>query len=283
VAKFTPKIQPTTNKNKIIDKLTLANIKRIPSPIPAKSQKEVNQISKYFKNIKLDNNTKQPQKLYTQASKQNISMFEVIKIKEAFPTIGANKIKQINNIVKGNTKAKPHIQMMIKEPSRKHIIISMSSENNMKFMKNSSIHVANMNRSLRNAKSEVLVDFIWSDLLGITVVTNKVSLQLDLQIIKQYVKNADNIDALQVEVPQLPQSKSYLKIIGISYFPYSNSQDRLTSSDVKEIIKQNQIFNNITLASRPHVIKVLPKSDMLIIWIDIWDVQSRSRAKSLIN
>ena len=155
--------------------------------------------------------------------KQNISMFEVIKIKKAFPTIGANKIEQINNIVKDNTKAKSHIQMIMKGLSRKHVIILMSGKNNMKFMKNFSIHVANMNRSLRNAKSEVLMDFIWSDPLEIMVVTNKVSLQSDLQIIEQYVKNADNIDALQVEVPWLLQSKSYLKIIGISYFPHSNS------------------------------------------------------------
>ena len=167
--------------------------------------------------------------------------------------------------------------------SRKHIIIPMSSENNMKFMKNSSIYVINMNKSLRNTKSEVLMDFIRSDPLWIMVVTNKISLQSDLQIIKQYVKNADNINALQVEVSWLPQSKSYLKIIGIPYFPHSNSQNQLTSSDIKEIIKQNQIFDNITLASKPHVIKVLPKSNMSIIWINIWDVQNRSRAKSLIN
>ena len=283
MAKFTLKIQSATNKNKIINKPTPANIERIPSPIPTKFQKEVNQISKYFKNIKLDNNTKQPQKSYAQALKQNISMSEVIKIKKTFPTIGANKIEQINNIVKDNTKAKSHIQMIMKGPSRKHVIILMSSKNNMKFMKNFSIHVANMNKSLRNAKSEVLMDFIWSDPLEIMVVTNKVSLQSDLQIIEQYVKNADNIDALQVEVPWLLQSKSYLKIIGILYFPHNNSQDQLTSSDVKEIIKQNQIFDNITLTSRPCVIKVSLKSDMSIIWIDIWDIQSGSRAKSLIN
>ena len=199
-------------------------------------------------------------------------MSEVIKIKEAFPTIGTNKIEQINNIVKGNTKVKPHIQMMMKEPSRKHIIILMSSKNNMKFMINSSIYLANMNRSLRNAKSEVLVDFIWSDPLRIMVVTNKVSLQSDLQIIEQYVKNADDINTFQVEVPQLLQFKFYLKIIGIPYLPYSNSQNQLTSSNVEEIIKQNQIFDNITLASKPRVIKVLPKSDMSIIWIVIWNV-----------
>ena len=141
--------------------------------------------------------------MYAQASKQNISTSEVIKIKEAFLTISTNKIEQINNIVKGNTKAKPHIQMMTKELSKKHVVITISNKNNMKFMKNSSIHVANMNRSLRNTKSEIFIDFIWSDPLGIMVVTNKVSLQLDLQIIKQYVKNADNINTLQVEVKEL--------------------------------------------------------------------------------
>ena len=86
--------------------------------------------------------------------------------------------------------------MTMKGLSRKHVIIPMSSKNSMKFMKNSSIHVANINRSLRNAKSEVLMDFIWSDPLGIMVVTNKVSLQSDLQIIEQYIKNADDINAL---------------------------------------------------------------------------------------
>jgi len=111
----------------------------------------------------------------------------------------------------------------MKDLSRKHIIIPMSNNNNMKFMKNSSMHVTNINRVLRNAKSEVLVDFIWSNPLGIMAITNKVSLQLDLQIIKQYIKNSNDIDAFQVEVPYLPQSKSYLKIIGIPYFPHSNT------------------------------------------------------------
>ena len=127
----------------------------------------------------------------------------------------------------------------------------MCNNNNARFMKNSSAHVTNINRALRNAKSEVLVDFICSNLLSIMIITNKVSLQLDLQIIKQYIKNSDDIDTLQVEVPCLPQSKSYLKIIGILFFLYSNSQDCFTPSNVKTIIKQNQILDNITLASKP--------------------------------
>jgi len=161
LAKFTPKIQPTTSKNsKEINKPSPTNIERIPLPIPAKSQKKVNVISKFFKSNKLANTTRQPLKLYAQASKQNISTFEIIKIKETFPSIGTKKIDQINNIVKGILKLKPYIQMTMKGLSRKHIIILMSNDNNMKFMKNSSMHVANINRALRNVKSKVLVDFI---------------------------------------------------------------------------------------------------------------------------
>ena len=39
--------------------------------------------------------------------------------------------------------------------------------------------------------------------------------------------------------------------------------------NVQDIIKQNQIFDNIVLASKLHVIKVSPKLDMAIVWIDI--------------
>jgi len=36
-------------------------------------------------------------------------MLDVIKIKETFPSIRAKKIDQINNIVNGFSKLKPHI------------------------------------------------------------------------------------------------------------------------------------------------------------------------------
>jgi len=46
-------------------------------------------------------------------------------------------------------------------------------------------------------------------------------------------------------------------------------QDCLLSQDVELVIKQNQIFNNVTLASKPRVIKTSPKLDMVIIWVNI--------------
>ena len=128
-------------------------------------------------------------------------MADVIKIKETFPSVGMKEIDQINNIIRRSFKSKPCIQMTTKGSFRKQVIIPMVKDNIDKFIKNSLIHVTNLNRNLRNAKLEVLVNFIHSDLLGITVVTNKVLLNSNLLIIERYIKNLENIDSTQVESP----------------------------------------------------------------------------------
>jgi len=62
-----------------------------------------------------------------------------------------------------------------------------------------------------------------------------------------------------------------------------NTNTSLSMDVVKTIIKNNHIFNNIAIASRPRIIKVSPRSDITIIWLDIWDSQSGSKMKGLIN
>ena len=149
-------------------------------------------------------------------------------------------------------------------------------------MDKSNAHVSNINRVLKNIKSDILVDFIHTDTADIIVVTNKVVSSLNLQTIKHYVKGANRINSNEVNSPRLPQSKSYLKIIDLLYFQ-ENTTTSIISNVVKNIFKENYIFNNIFLISKPKVIKVSPKSNMAIIWIDIWDIQSGSNTKMLIN
>ena len=92
-AKFTPKIQPAPKKHtKETTKSTLASIEKIPPPIPAKLQKEINVISKYFKNKQTETRNPENSKMYAQASKQSTSTLYVIKIKDMFLSIGAKKI-----------------------------------------------------------------------------------------------------------------------------------------------------------------------------------------------
>ena len=168
-SKFTPCIPPPNgNSKKNTPKSTPITInKALPLPLlPAKSKKEINVISKHFHPKKpLTNNIDRSAKLqtsksYAQASKTTTNTSDVLKIKEIFPALNARKIDQVNDIVHGQSKPKPRIKMTTKGSFRKHIIILISSNNAVSFMKNSSLNVASINKELRNAKTKVLVDYI---------------------------------------------------------------------------------------------------------------------------
>jgi len=75
--------------------------------------------------------------------------------------------------------------MTTKSPSRKQDIISISNENKSKFIETSSTHITNLNRALKNIKSEVMADFIYSDQAGIIIATNKAVSPLNLQTIEK--------------------------------------------------------------------------------------------------
>lgn len=137
----------------------------------------------------------------------------------------------------------------------------MNSNNTGKFMANSSDHIININRLLKNIKSECKTDYIRSEKSGIIIVTDKVISALDLE---KYVKNTNQIDVENVQAPHLPQSKSYLKIIGLPYL-MENMNVLLNSEVVEKILKNNHIFNNILLTSRPRIIKVSLKLGMAIV------------------
>lgn len=75
--------------------------------------------------------------------------------------------------------------MITKGPSRKQDIIFIGNENKSKFIETSSTHITNLNKVLRNIKSEVMANFICSDQADIIIVTNKAVLLLNLQTIEK--------------------------------------------------------------------------------------------------
>ena len=78
----------------------------------------------------------------------------------------------------------------------------MNGNNKTKFINDSSNHVTNLNRVLKNIKSDIIVNFIYQEQSEVTIVTNKVVSPSDLQTIKQYVKTT-NIEAKGVKVSRL--------------------------------------------------------------------------------
>jgi len=292
-SKVKSKFNPQVNKPKISAKgketVKPTFVSALPPPIPAKSQKEVNEISKFFKKTNSSTLTKSYAQASTTSKKTTSSISssnitrDTLKIKETFPNLPNKKIDLVQKVINGPiNKPRPRINMTTKGPSRKQVIVPMNSELSKKFIKDSSSHVTNINRALKGIDSKTMVNFIRVEDKGIVITTNNISSNSDLQEIENYVKSSLSSDAEQISSPRLPQSKSYLKIIGIPYNS-ENANSCISSDDVESILKSNHIFNDIVLASKPRIIKVSPKYDMAIIWIDIWDTQSGSNAKKIIN
>jgi len=70
--------------------------------------------------------------------------------------------------------------MTTKGPSHKQVIVSMNSEAAGRFLKNSSMHIININRALKNIKLKIMVDFICVEDKGIVISTNNIALPSDL-------------------------------------------------------------------------------------------------------
>ena len=133
------------------------------SPILAKLPKETNEIFKFFeKNPPSNVNKKSYAQVSLNASKSigTNTVRETLKIKEVFPSLQNKKIEQVQKIISGVTKLKPHINMTTKGLSCKQVIISISIDNANNFVKESSIYIANINRALKNIKLDVIADFI---------------------------------------------------------------------------------------------------------------------------
>jgi len=164
-------------------------ISPLPPPILAKTFKEVNEISKYFKK----NDTLQ-KKSYTQASSKPQSsnaMMNTLKIKEMFPNLQNQKIDQVQKIINGSeSKPKPRINMTTKGPSYKQIIVPMSKEVASKYIKDASSHISSINRALKSIKSSIIANFICIDNKDIIISTNNVTSPSDLQKVEKIVKSS---------------------------------------------------------------------------------------------
>jgi len=161
LSKFTlksPKINlgPTLG----ILKSKVAEIIKLPSPIPACPPKKVLEKYKFFdkRNNTMTKAKKNIQQSYAQVANPKVS--NILKLKKNYLNLLANKIKNIHRIINNTDKTKSCIIMTTKGLSQKQIIVPMGQANVNKILTLSSIHVANINRALRNIKSNVMIDYI---------------------------------------------------------------------------------------------------------------------------
>jgi len=202
-------------------------------------------------------------------------------VKEAFPSLLANEVgKMLKAKNSSGGLKKPKINMMTKEQSRREVIIPMTKTNAELIVNSAHIHTSNVNKCLKNSKSDTFADFIQLNINGIIITTNKPTSNLNLSTIEKYLKFIQNVNLDSIESPRLPKSKLYIKIIEL---PYSSKLGVISPDIIEGVLKNSHLFKDTTLALKPHVIKASPKSDKAIVWVDIWDSQSSSYVKNIIN
>ena len=95
---------------------------------------------------------------------------------------------------------KPKINMTTKELSRKQVIIPIAKSNTDLTTNSANIHIANINKCLKNIKSDIITDFIHLTNNGIITI-NKLAIASDLNTIKKYIKNIQNINLDLIKSP----------------------------------------------------------------------------------
>jgi len=101
-----------------------------------------------------------------------------------------------------------------------------------------------------------MANVIHSNSEELIITTNEVTFLLDLNTIKKYIKSVETINSNDIIAPRLLQSKLYLKSI---LYLIKNLNTSIISDIVEKILQSTHIFNNITLALKPHIIKVSSK------------------------
>ena len=161
VNKFTPKA-PKINSALTLGKSKgkTAEIIRLPPPILAHLSKKVLEKSKFFGKRK---NTITKTKINTRqsyAQVANLKITNILKLKENYLNLSVKKIKNIYRIINDIDKTELHIKITTKGLSQKQVIVPMDRTNVDKIMISSSIHVTNINKALKNIKSNVIVNYV---------------------------------------------------------------------------------------------------------------------------
>jgi len=111
-----------------------------------------------------------------------------------FSTILLKNIIEINDIINKSGTVKPKTKMTTKEPSRKQVVIPISEDNVKIIRSNANFYINSVNKLLKEANSNIIVDFIHIEKLSIIITTNQIASSHDMSIIKNILKESENIN-----------------------------------------------------------------------------------------
>jgi len=180
-------------------------------------------------------------KLFAQAVKANVSQqtprfapasshknfLHLLQLKKVFSNLPQTTIISMHQASLGGANASQEssshpgssrtLKMTTQEPTRYQVLILLNSATAETVVANAALAVESCNKSLVDAYSKLRVESVHKAWDGVFMSTNSVAFIAELEVIKQWLKKTTGLgESTEVE-PCLPQSKSFLKILGIPY------------------------------------------------------------------
>jgi len=200
---------PVTTTSKTIQAQTA------PPPVPLASKPKPK--AKSFAQAVKANVSQQTPRFAPASSYKNF--LHLLQLKEVFPNLPQATIISMHQASLGGANASqgssscPNVSRTLKMttqgPTRHQILVPLDSAAAELIVANAASAVQSCNKSLVEAVHKTRGD--------VSMSTNSVASATELEVIKQWLKKAAGLgESIEVE-PCLPQSKSFLKILGVSY------------------------------------------------------------------
>jgi len=110
------------------------------------------------------------------------------------------------------------LKMMTQGPTRCQILVPLDSAAAELIVANAASAVKSCNKGLVSARSKLRVESVRKAWDCVSMSTNSVASVTELEVIKQWLKKTAGFGESTEVKPCLPQSKSFLKILGMPYW-----------------------------------------------------------------
>ena len=113
--------------------------------------------------------------------------------------------------------------MTTQGPTRHQILIPLAPAAAEVVVANAASAVESCNKSLVSAHSKLRVESVRKTWDGVSMSTNSIASVAELEVIKQWLKKTTGLGEITEVELRLPQSKSFLKVLGVLYWDSKTS------------------------------------------------------------
>ena len=145
------------------------------------------------------------------------------------------------------------LKIITYKPTRQQVLILLDFPTTRIIMANAALAVESCTKGLVEAYSKLRVKSIQD---GMFMSTNSIALVVELEVIKQWLKKTASLSENTEVEPCLPQSKSFLRVLGVFYWD-SNTFLFITPTQVVAALSSSPLFEGVILAFLSYIIKVL--------------------------